>query len=207
MQRGGAPENIHEWIDAVVKKVKTIADDPRLQVTKENPFGSYKFSDLKYNVQTDGTDNKLQLPNMSSTIPDPAFNLNSSNTDPVLDIRNVCTTIGEEMADVMLPNATPANFHEYITSQIINRTENNIKDWVNFVVYVENKLRDIARIEDKIDTLGDSDRYPLLIWILLMNPPATPAPAVPIPVPAAQVAKELAQFTEMSSEPVAAIPA
>jgi len=176
-----------------MQKLKTIAEDPRFQKTPENPLGSYHFSDLKYNIQTDANNNNLQLPDMTTSVRNYDFNLDSSS-DIILDIRNISTTIGEEMKDVMLPNASPADFYRYITEQIKDVTDNNIKDWVNFVVYVENKLRDIVDM-NKIDSLGDKAKYPLLIWVLLMNPPATPVSAVPIPVPPKQVQQELAAIS------------
>jgi hypothetical protein len=156
-----------EAVNASPIYTKPQAEEFRPVGEKEFSLGNYRLSQL--------TSDSLRLPEFEGY--SDAFDLErfagTQNPLQVNDLREQGAAIAEMLRDVLPQNPTPAEFQQYMKEIYEKLLATGIERSIADMVETENKLR---RGTEPIERLDDGAKYPLYIWALVMNPPATPVP-------------------------------
>lgn len=201
-QRGGNQDiiSVKSWIDKVKLHPAYTKVDAKYQHSDTREQASYRLGEYTMN---DLKDLSLKLPNRpeGSTSVEVQWdvNIDSGNTAPKLDIRSLAATLYDKWSPFLgvTPSPTPAEFKEYITTNMSDDPEITDQDpdfrvAANYLVESENKLRRIGDV-DTIERLTEGDKYPLFVWFLMMNQPDKPEKSAPAFIPKAAANVEIAE--------------
>jgi hypothetical protein len=164
----------------------------------DQQLGAYHFSDLK----DDSLRFQKKEPTQEIVMVEPAYDINNQAgivSEPQ-DIRVEGANLAIKWAPLTAGNPTPAEFKDYIEQHLTPGDAEGDPDLrlaSEYLITVENKLR-----PDKIESLTDESKYPLFVWVLIMNAEGVEAPTL---VPPMQVSEELA-VSQAQPEPEPIVP-